>query len=191
MHVKGRTMFAAHARDIRMLTGADAPALGRRGGRDSRRAFGTYGAIIACALVWALIAPATSSAQHGRAAAPTSSLAGTTSPPSQDLRAAATTSSLAGTTSSDLRAAATTSSLAGTTSSDLRAAATTSSLAGTTSSDRRSPDVTVVKLAPVHSNSGIDWRAAGSALGVILLGLAAATAITHRRRRGPRTATAA
>jgi hypothetical protein len=157
MHVKGRTMFAAHARDIRMLTGADAPALGRRGGRDSRRAFGTYGAIIACALVWALIAPATSSAQHGRAAAPTSSLAGTTSPPSQDLRAAATTSSLA----------------------------------GTTSSDRRSPDVTVVKLAPVHSNSGIDWRAAGSALGVILLGLAAATAITHRRRRGPRTATAA
>ena len=135
-------MFAADARDI--------------------RTFRIYRAVIACALVWALIAPATSSAQDGRAAAPTSSLAGTTS---QDLRAAATTSSLAGTTSQDLRAAA-----------------TTSSLAGTTSSDRRSP---------VAASGGIDWRAAGTAVGMIILGLAGATAITHRRRHGPRTATVA
>jgi hypothetical protein len=59
------------------------------------------------------------------------------------------------------------------------------------------PDVTVVKLrepVPV-AESGMDWGdaglGAGTVFGVILVGLAAAMAIVHRRRRGPRTATAA
>ena len=58
--------------------------------------------------------------------------------------------------------------------------------------------ITAVKppqLAPVRSDDGIDWRDAGigaaSLLGVIALGLAAAMTITHRKRRGRRTATVA
>ncbi len=60
------------------------------------------------------------------------------------------------------------------------------------------PDVTVVKFAqpaPVRTNREIDWRdagiGAGTVLGMIVLGLASATAIVHRRRRRPRTATTA
>jgi hypothetical protein len=43
-------------------------------------------AIIVCVVACALVAPAASSAQDSRASAPTSSLAGTTSAPSQDLQ---------------------------------------------------------------------------------------------------------
>ena len=156
-------------------------------------------ATIACALACVLVAPATSSAQHDRAAVATSSLAGTTSPP--NLRTEVATSSLAGTTSSrsqNVRAEAATSSLAGTTSSpsqDLRSTDTRDAAVGRGTFS--TPDVTVVKLpqpAPVQFNAGIDWRDAGigaGMLGLAVLGLAGATAILHRRRRGPHTATAA
>ena len=99
--------------------------------------------------------------QQARVEAATSSLAGTTSSPSQDLRAP-----------------------------DTRDATL----------DRgtfNAPDVTVVKLAqpaPAHVNAGVDWRDAGigaGMLGMVVLGLAGATAILHRRRRVPRAATAA
>ena len=136
-------------------------------------------ATIACALACVLVAPATSSAQHDRAAVATSSLAGTTSP--QNVRAEAATSSLAGTTSSP--------------SQDLRSTDTRDAAVGRGTFS--TPDVTVVKLpqpAPVQFNAGIDWRDAGigaGMLGLAVLGLAGATAILHRRRRGPHTATAA
>jgi hypothetical protein len=218
MHVKGHAMYAANAYDIREATEADAPGLRRLAPLDRPRPLGPRArrvnahricrATIAGALVWVLVVPATSSAQDGRAAAPTSSLAGTTSTRSQDLRAGAKTSSLAGTTSApsqDLRAGAKTSSLAGTTSApsqDLRVAATTSSLAGTTSS--RSQDLRAA--APTSSlagttfaqsgdrrslSGGINWRDAGTVLGMIVLALAGATAVMYRRRRGPRTASPA
>jgi hypothetical protein len=58
--------------------------------------------------------------------------------------------------------------------------------------------ITAVNLpqpAPVRADDGIDWRDAGigaaSLLGVIALGLAGATTILQRRRRGRRTATVA
>jgi hypothetical protein len=171
-------MYAANVYDIRRATEAGAPVLTRR--RLHRRA------TIACALVCALVAPAVSSAQDDRASAPTSSLAGTTSA-SQDhrspgLAAAVSTSSLAGTTSApsqDLRSA------------DNRDAARRQGTLG-------APDVTVAKLpqpAPVHGNPGIDRRdaviGAGTVFGLMVLGLAGATAIVQRRRRAPRTAATA
>ena len=130
---------------------------------------------IACALVCALVVPAVSSAQD-RAAAPTSSLAGTTSP-----RDAVSTSSLAGTTSAPAQ--------------DLRSADNRDPLMrqGTLGA----PDVTVVKLpqsAPVHDNPGIDplglGIGAGIMLAVIALWFAGAAAVAQHRRSGPRPATA-
>lgn len=92
----------------------------------------------------------------------TSSLAGTTSAPSQDLRSA-----------------------------DSRGAASGRSTLG-------APDVAVVKLpqpAPVRGNPRIDSGeaaiGAGAMVAMLVLGLAVAMAIAQRRRRGPRTATAA
>ena len=132
-------------------------------------------ATIACALTCALVVPAVSSAQD-RASAPTSSLAGTTSP-----RAAVSTSSLAGTTSAP--------------SQDLRSADNRDPLMrqGTL----RAPDVTVVKLprpAPVHGNPAIDPRGvgigAGIMLAVIVLWFAGAAAVAQHRRSGPRPTTA-
>jgi hypothetical protein len=59
------------------------------------------------------------------------------------------------------------------------------------------PDVTVVKVpepAPA-AERGVDWGdagiGAGTALGVIAVGLAGAMAVVYRRRRGPQTAPAA
>ena len=133
-------------------------------------------ATIACALVCALVVPAVSSAQD-RASAPTSSLAGTTSPPA----AVSTWSVFAGTTSAP--------------SQDLRSADNRDPLMrqGTL----RAPDVTVVKLprpAPVHGNPAIDPRGvgigAGIMLAVIVLWFAGAAAVPQQRRSGPRPATA-
>lgn len=132
-------------------------------------------AAIACALVCALVVPAVSSA-HDRAAAPTSSLAGTTSP-----RAAVSTSSLAGTLSAP--------------SQDLRSADNRDPLMrqGTLGA----PDVTVVKLpqpAPAHDDPAIDPRGLGIGAGIMLAVIAlwfAGAAAVAQRRRGPRPATAA
>ena len=132
-------------------------------------------ATIACALVCALVVPAVSSAQD-RASAPTSSLAGTTSP-----RGAVSTSSLAGTTSAP--------------SQDLRSADNRDPLMrqGTLGA----PDVTVVKLpqpAPVRDNPGIDPRGLGIGAAIMLvvvaLWFAGAAAVAQHRRSAPRTATA-
>jgi hypothetical protein len=64
--------------------------------------------------------------------------------------------------------------------------------------EARREAATVVKPpqpAPVLADDGIDWGdagiGAGSLLGVIALGLAAAVTILHRRRRAGRTATVA
>jgi hypothetical protein len=130
--------------------------------------------------------------QPPRAAAATSSLAGTTSAPSQDLRAPDTRDAALGSgTPSAARLAATTAAP----SQDLRAPDTRDAALdrGTFSA----PDVTVVKLAPpapVAVNAGIDWRDAGLGAGLLamtVLALAGATAILHRRRRTPHAATAA
>jgi hypothetical protein len=118
--------------------------------------------IIACALLCALAAPAVSSAQDDHGYVPTSSLAGTTSAPSQDLR------------SPDSRDAA--------------------GGRGTLVA----PDVTAVKVpqaAPVRGNPAISRDAGGSVavvlFGLILFGMAGATVIAQRRRRGLWTAPAA
>jgi hypothetical protein len=169
-------MHAANLYDIRRATEEGTSVL--TGRRLHRRA------AIACALVCSLVAPAISSAQDGRDSVPTSSLAGTTSATAQgregvDLPAEVRTSSLAGTTSApsqDLR------------SPDTRDAASGRSTLG-------APDVPVVKLpqpAPVRGNPRIDsGHAIGAMVAMIVLGLAGAMAIARRRRRGPRTATAA
>jgi hypothetical protein len=144
-------------------------------------------ATIACALVCALVAPAAASAQGDRASAQTSSLAGTTSAPSQDLRSADTRAGLATPTLDEANPAP---------SQDLRSAD-----ARDTATPRvapAAPDVTVVKVpqrGPVHSSQGTDWSdagiGAGVMLGIILLGSAGTAAIVQRRRRAPRAVAAA
>jgi hypothetical protein len=91
---------------------------------------------------------------------------------------------------------------------DLRYSMQTSSLAGTPGIDYRTPDardaaagraistapkVTVVKVQPTPSSTGLDWGdagiGAGAVLVVMLLALGSGLAIVHRRQgaRGPRT----
>jgi hypothetical protein len=111
-------------------------------------------AAIACALVCALVAPVAANAEMR-----TSSLAGTTSTPSQDLRPPDTRDHAMG--------------------RDTSAA----------------PDVTVVKFpqrGPVITHVGVSWPGVGIGAGsvLIVLGLAGATAIGFRKRRGPQPAIA-
>jgi hypothetical protein len=144
-------------------------------------------ATIACALVCALVAPAAASAQGDRASAPTSSLAGTTSAPSQDLRSPDTRAGLATPTLDEATAVP---------AQDLRSADARDAAMPRVAP--AAPDVTVVKVpqrGPIHSSQGTDWSdagiAAGAMLGIILLGSAGMTAIVQRRRRAPRTVAAA
>jgi hypothetical protein len=202
-------MYAASPYDIREVAGANAPAARRLPQLDSQRRSGPsrgcvtahriYLATIAGALVWALMAPATSSAYQVRSEAGTSSLAGTTSQQSQEVRAAAVTSSLAGTTAqqtqeAQYRGPATTNGSA----QDLRSPDTRDAAIGRgpfsvsrttngSAQDLRSPDtrdaaigrgpssvpdVTVVKLAqpaPTTNDAAIDWRDAGIGAGTALV----------------------
>ena len=157
---------------------------------------------VALALALAAVAAPGAAAQQdlpslgARDAAHTSSLAGTTSTPRQDLRSPDTRDSAPGAAApQDLR------------SPDARDAARTSSVSGTSSTPRqdlRSPDtydyahgrgtfnapeVTVVKLAQPApaADGGIDWNdvgiGAGSVLGLALLVLGGTFAVIYRRQR--------
>ena len=149
-------------------------------------------AIVACVIACGLAAPVPAmsrpqddhfSAQAARDSAPTSSLAGTTSPDQRTIDQALAQERYYDPAGASSRPA-----------HELRSPDTVDAAAGRGTFN--SPDVTVVKVpqsTPTRADRGVDWADAGVGaailFGAIAVGLAGATAIVRRRR--PRTATAA